>query len=129
VCADLTGKTGEKFKINELKVFWNGICNVEVQETITNPENKRQETVWHEKYTEIPCKRVYKQATISKMEGLNLVGNQMISLILEKKYDIPLGAKIIYVENGETTIYRRAGVREVYPSIHQQILLESFTKI
>jgi len=116
-------------KIDELKIFWNGVCSVEVQETITNPENKRQETVWHEKYTDIPCKRVYKQTAVSKMEGLSLVNTQVISLILEKKYDIPLGAKIIYVENDETTIYRRAGEKEVYPSIHQQILLESFTKI
>ena len=114
------------FKIDELKIFWVGVCSVEVLETTTNPKNKREETKWALKYSNIVCKRVYKDSLLAKPDILSNVAAQTVVLLMPKEYDIPVGAKIIYKEDGIETVYRRSGIVQKYPSVHQQIFVENF---
>jgi len=109
--------------------LWFGVCDIYVQETADNPENKRREMAWVLKYSGLKCKRIYKQSPAVVMEDLRNAKEQRIELLISKEYNIPAGAKIVYIEDGVTTEYKRSGEAQVYPSYHQQIYLELLEKV
>jgi len=114
--------------IEIVEKFWLGICDVFVEEASENPENKRMETAWILKYSDVKCKRVYKNSPIAVMDNLRNEANQTIELLLSKEYEVPAGSKIVYTEDGVTTEFRRTGKVQIYPSVHQQIYLEEVYK-
>ena len=107
-----------------IEKLWFGVCDVYVQKTVDNPENKRTEAAWVLKYSALKCKRIYKQSPAVTMEDLRNAKEQRIELLISKEYDIPAGAKIVYTEDGAATEYKRSGEAQIYPSYHQQIYLE-----
>ena len=126
--ADSTSQNGRKMKLgltkNIVEKFWFGVCDVMVEGTTENPDNKRMETAWVLKYEGVKCKRVYKNSPVSVMNDLRNTAEQRIELLISKEFDIPAGSKIIYTEDGITTEYKRTGEAQSYPSYHQQIYLE-----
>ena len=109
--------------------LWFGTCDIYVQETAENPENKRTETAWVLRYSGLKCKRIYKASPAVVMEDLRNAKEQRIELLISKEYDIPAGAKIVYTEDSVTTEYKRSGEAQIYPSYHQQIYLELLERI
>lgn len=110
----------ERFKA-VISRFYTGICEVEVKESITDPQTNKTRPEKKTLYSELPCRLSHDSKNKIEAYPRNTVG-QEITLFLNNDVEIPAGAKITITQDGVTNIYGAASEPNVFET-HQEIAL------
>lgn len=110
----------ERFKA-VISHFYTGVCEVEIKESVKDPETHKIRPEIKVLYTSLPCRLSHDSKNKTEAYQRNTTG-QEITLFLDNKVEIPAGAKITVTQDDVTNIYGMTSEPNVFET-HQEIAL------
>lgn len=110
---------------NPLEMLWKGVCEVLINEEVTDPITKRTSFNPTELYSNQSCKLSFETLRVTSEKSNAAEVTQITKLFISKDVTIPPGSKIMVSQNGTTQSYEMSGEPGIYTN-HQEIVLNLF---
>lgn len=111
-----------------IETLYDGICTVEIKESIKDPETKKNKSVVKTVLKEVPCRLSHESNKTGETRTLtNATQTIMLFIAPQPEVIIPSDSKITITQDSVTEVYANSGVSNNFPT-HQEIELEKWEK-